>query len=355
MLIQLMKKACLSGKPMFALTLGALLAPWAANAQFFSYNSTGDTLLGFRKTGTHQGNYELVVNIGSVTNLIRIPAGQTINITNFNASQLSDAFADGFQNLQWSACAGFPGSSSWAGYPKDTLWYSAPATNSGSQSVAPARFSVNAQAILQKRFQGLGQGAVTMSSSLGTTDADNNSKLVREPFDPNNVLSLTYYIGDPADSTIGDWGGQVISPAISVENVTPTSFSTSARLDFYQSVPSGYVDPTTGSTGANAYLVGYFLLNTSGTMTFTRGSAVTTPPPPPPSVLSAARSGNTTTIFFTTTNGATYTLYYTNAAGLNSPVSTWAVAPTTVTGDGTTKSLTDTSTDGGRFYSIGAH
>lgn len=340
---------------MFAFMVGALLAPGAANAQFFSYNSAGDTLLGFRKTGTHQGNYELVVNIGSVTNLIRVPAGQTINITNFHASLLSDAFADGFQNLQWSACAGFPGSSSWAGYAKDTLWYSAPATNSGSQSVPPMRFSVNAQAILQKRFQGLGQGAVTMSSSLGTTNADNNSKLVREPFDPNNVLSLTYYIGDPADSTIGDWGGQVISPAISVENVTPTSFSAPARLDFYQSVPTGSVDPSTALTSGSAYLVGYFLLNTSGTMTFTRASALTTPPPPPPSVLSAARSGNTTTIFFTTTNGATYTLYYTNASGLASPLSTWTVTPTTVTGDGTTKSLTDTSTDGGRFYSIGAH
>src|SRR5579859_6472403 len=146
-----MKKVRHLSKAWHFLALGALVAPAAANAQFFAYNLYGDTLLGFRKTGAHQGNYELVVNIGNVTNLVAMPAGRTINITNFNPAQLSDAFADGFQNLQWSASAGFPGLSSWAGYTRTTVWYSLPGPDASTQSVVPNRYSINAQQVLQKR------------------------------------------------------------------------------------------------------------------------------------------------------------------------------------------------------------
>ena len=333
--------------------LGILMGSHAATAQFFSYNTYGDTLLGFRKTGSHQGTYELVVNLGSVTNFAALSAGASINVTRYSSLQLSNAFADGFQDLQWSVSSGFPGSVAWAGYPRATIWYSLPAPNATTQSQPPIRNSINAQPILQKRIQSIGQGAITISTGLGATNINNDQFLVREPYDPNSLSDLTYFIADASDPTLADFGGNVLS--VSVENVVPDTFTSPARLDLYQSVPNGYVDPTTGSTGPLAYLLGYFLLNPNGTMTFTRASSVTPPPPPPPPrLVSVSRLADTSTIAFTTTNGATYTLYFTNAAGLGTPVSSWPASSATLVGDGTVKSLVDTTADGERFYAVGA-
>jgi hypothetical protein len=114
------------------------------------------------------------------------------------------------------------------------------------------------------------------------------------------------------------------------------------------------VDPHTGTNGL-AYYVGYFRLNSNGTMTFTRDIASSQSLPPPPPFLSIRRVGNTSTISFGTTNGATYTLYYTNAAGLTQPVANWPASVTTITGDGNTNSFTDSSSDPMRIYRVGGH
>ena len=78
------------------------------------------------------------------------------------------------------------------------------------------------------------------------------------------------------------------------------------------------VDPHTGTNGL-AYYVGYFELQLDGSMTFTREAASTTVAPPPAPMLSIARSGNVSSISFLSTNQATYTLLFTNTAGLTAP------------------------------------
>ena len=90
------------GLKLAILTIFAL--PELAGAQAFSYNQYGDVVAGFRKTGSFKGNYEMVVNLGSVTNLLNVSSGTTINITNFSTTQLTNAFMDtgSFGNLQWS-------------------------------------------------------------------------------------------------------------------------------------------------------------------------------------------------------------------------------------------------------------
>jgi hypothetical protein len=40
---------------------------------------------------------------------------------------------------------------------------------------------------------------------------------------------------------------------------------------------------------------------------------------------------------------------------LTAPITNWTASPTTLTGNGNTNSLTDTSTDANRFYRIGVH
>jgi hypothetical protein len=104
--------------------------------------------------------------------------------------------------------------------------------------------------------------------------------------------------------------------------------------------------------GAATKLLGSFSLTANGMVAYTQGT-VTNPPPAPG--VSIARSGAMTTISFGTANGAIYTLHYTNSAGLSSPVSNWPSSPLTVTGDGSTKSLTDTSTDAERVYRVAVH
>jgi len=337
-----------------------------ANAQFFSYSGTGDLLAGFRKTGIHQGNYEIVVNLGSVTNFLALPQGSAISISAVSPAQLADAFPDGNQDLQWSVFSAFSGVSPWATplgeFPAATIWYTFARTNFDVPSDPHPRYALGSQANVRQPMLGVGGNASTISIGLGSTNADNNSVLVREPVSGNALFDLTSSIGDPGDPTIGNFGGQGIT--FTVENTTPDNFSSPTRSDFYQSCPASaggrgggtYIDPITGLTNGSAYLVGYFTLNPGGTMTFTRSSTNSvTLPPPPPVLLMVVRSGGTTTISFGTTNGATYTLYYTNSAGISSPVASWPTLPTTITGDGSTKSFNDASTDADRVYRIGGY
>jgi hypothetical protein len=307
-----------------------------ANAQYFTVND-GDLMLGFRKSGSS----DVVVNIGSVSTLLAMAPGTTNPIGNFSGSQLSAVYTS-FASLQVSVFGAF-NAPSWSGYAANTYWVSR--TNSG----APPRQSSNVQENTQVQILSVANGANTISSGLGTTNAQNNSVYVKETH--SDLNALTAFIGDPViDEYYGDFQGTL---PYTVERTTPTIFTSASRLDFYQSVPLGKVDPTTGLTNGPAYFVGYFLFNPSGTMTFTRASATASPPPAP--VLSITRAGNVSTISFGTTNAATYTLYYTNSAGLTTSVTNWPSLPTTISGDGSAHSFMDTTTDPNRIYRVGVH
>ncbi len=325
--------------------LAVFALPEIAGAQNFTAGK-GDLLAGFRTPGA--GSYELVVNVGSVTNFLAQPAGTVIPINNFSPSQLSDAFSS-YNNLQWSVSATFTGppNSTWSGFQLDTIWFTLPRSSPGTQTSPLARRSNSSQALVVSAINSIGIGANTLSVRIGTTNTDNNTVLVREPTGDANDYSV--FVEDPQNITLGDFGGNMPS---TVENTTPASFTSAVVSDLYQSVPTGYADPNTGNTSGSAYYVGYFTLNPSGTMTFTRASAAQ---PPVPRIVSITRSGSTSTIFFTTTNGPTYTLYFTNSTGLTTSVTNWPSSPTTLVGNGLTNSLSDTTTATNRFYRVGAH
>jgi hypothetical protein len=106
--------------------------------------------------------------------------------------------------------------------------------------------------------------------------------------------------------------------------------------------------------------LGYFTLDISTStpkFTFTPSAATgaTNAPPPPPTTLSIARTSNASTISFVSSNAATYQLFFTNSAGLATPVTNWPFLPGTITGDGSTKTFTDTTTDADRVYRVSAH
>lgn len=321
----------------------ACLLPQSSNAQPFLTPNNGDLLAGFRKTGANQANYEVVVNIGNITNLEAMAPGAQVTFgSRFTAAQLAGAFSD-LNNLQWSVFASFKVFGSWAGFPNYTAWVTVPRDTFGSQSTPPGR--LDDQTSLKSWLIGVGIGAAYISSS-GVSNVNNTAYLVREPSgDTQHALSV--YIGDPNDSTLGDFNAAL---PFSVENNTGPTFSSAVRSDLYQSCPNGTTDPNTHSTGGSDYYVGYFQFNPDGSLSFTRASSGTVTLPAP-QIVSATRAGNLSTISFTTTNGANYTLYYTNTAGLTTPVSSWTIG-SSLTGDGTTRTLTDTTTDAARVYRV---
>jgi hypothetical protein len=337
-------------------TLGlAALSP-SVGAQTFNYTNN-DLLLGFRKTGTFQENYEVVVNIGKATNYLDAANGAVINVPNFSASQLTPDSFSSLNDLNWSVFGYVKTNlvNVLPGYVNNTLWLTVPRTSNNVQSVAPNRMSYSGQGTVAGYVNSIGSDAAYLSS-ITTAGPDNTARFIREPInDPANLSSFMGGVFDSTASTLHDSWPQ------NVEITTPGSFSSGSVVsDLYEIRPltdaQGHpvLDPHTGLTNGAAYFVGFFTFNSNGAMTFTRGSG-TTPLPPPPTVLRISRAGATATIYFGTTNGATYTLYYTNSTGLAQPVNTWPSSPNTLVGNGATNSITDTSSDPNRFYRVGAH
>lgn len=329
------------------LLLACLFLPHLAEAQYYS-SGFGDVNLGFRKTNP-SGNYEAVVKAGNITNLLAKAPGSVTTITTFSGSQLADAFSD-FNDLEWSASAGFNLFGAWAGFPQNTIWYTQPRANPNVPSAPLARLSDSAQALVMQRITSVGNNAGSLSMQLGATGADNNSTFVREPV--GNGFDYSIQVKSKVDATVGNFQDYLPSPA---ENTTPSDFATQGSVsvcDLYQSVPAKQVDPITGATNGAAYYVGYFTLHPDGSMTFTRATT-SAPQPPAPAITAITRTNTTTYISFTTTNGGfNYSLYFTNSTGLGSAVTNWPHAGA-IAGDGSVKTLTDTTSEALRFYRVG--
>ena len=322
-------------------------------AQTFAYKNN-DLVLGFRKTGVYQENNEIVVNIGQASNYVNAAIGTSFPVTNFSLSQLVPGSFSTLDHLSWSVVGWYTGTN-YPGYPTYTLWVTVPRSSIGVQSAGATRLDRATQQTTRAQIASIFSNAGFVSSDVGTSNEFNTPYFVREGIAvyPTHILSV--FMASVVDKTVGTlhdtW------PEGNLEVTTPASFTSAVRSDLYEVRPTAdqngnpIVDPHTG-TSSSAYYVGYFQFNSDGTMTFTREAAAAPQPPAP--VLSITRSDNSSTISFGTTNGATYTLYYTNAAGLAAPIASWFASPTTITGDGNTQSFLDTSTDADRVYRVGA-
>jgi len=151
-----------------------------------------------------------------------------------------------------------------------------------------------------------------------------------------------------AASSSASWNSETANPTLGNqyqnENVNP-NFTGEGTVDFWVQ---------NEATETNSVL-GTFSLSASGVVTYKTNSVVVVPPAP--NIVSIVRTNGISTISFTTANGAfTYTLYYTNSAGLTAPLTSWAASTTTLVGNGNTNSLTDTTAaTTNRFYRIGVH
>ena len=321
---------CLIKKLSVKLALVALLAvPEIAGAQtYFTSTTTGDVDAGFRKTGSYQESYEMVVYLGNITNFLAVPAGSTINLTNYTHQQITNMCPNNLANLQWSVFSTFSGdvpgvfgplTNAYGIFPVNTCWYTVPRTSATIQTTPVGRFSSGSESSLKQAMLGVNSGANIISTDLGTTNTYNNTFVVLEQVSFEPQYLLTAYIGDNGESgntsAYGDFGGLTFS-SFTVENTTPSPFSSPTVSDFYMNVPvasSGRpdIDPLTGSATGTADYLGYFTLATDGTMTFTRAATVAAPTIS--SVVAAVTNGfSPFQVVFSDTTSGTITSYVWN-------------------------------------------
>ena len=337
------------------------VAGLAMQAQTFQYQPN-DLFLTFRKTGINQENYEAVVDIGQASNLVNATFGTKLNIQASTPAQLTPGSFLSLDNLSWSVIGYYTGTA-YAGYPSYTLWMTVPRQNVAVKSGDAARLDRLTQNTIRSKIASIASNAGYVSQDLGTSNQFNTASFVRESIAAYPSHTVSVWMASTVNSTVGtlnDTWPATEPNGGNLELTTPASFSASVRSDLYELRPltdaqsQPIIDPHTGTSGL-AYYVGYFELNPDGTLTFTRDAITQPVNPPVPQLLAATFSGGTTTISFTTTNGATYSLLYTNAAGLNTPASNWPSLPATLLGNGNPGSLSDTSSDPDRFYRVAVH
>ena len=292
----------------------AALVSQAAEAAF----TPNDLYLGFNESGA-QSDY--IIDLGQATSAVGVGGSSVKDLSSlFSSNTFNSVFTSGADGVNMAVVGGnnvFPG-------------YDVYAT--------------------QTRVGGAGTPAVGGSDLT----AANHSQ---------SVLSLA-----SATLTGNPWPTAGTSTADSTESFTAKVGPTQVSGNFFSRSgvnPFGTIDGSSviyldlwHATVASAYAyLGYFTLDLSGSaprLAFTPAVAVVSIPPPQPR-LSITRTGNVSSISFLSSSSVTYKLFYTNSAGLITPVSSWPSLPGTIAGDGTTKTFQDTTTDPIRFYRVQAH
>lgn len=294
--------------------------------------ANGDVLICFRKSGVAN---DLVVDAGPISTFTNATPNQRITITQYTGNQLALV---GTNSIIWSAFTWLddsisPMSAQW------TLFVSKGRSSIGTQTTSWSARSQGSQALVGGDMGSIVTGA---SVCLGYNGLNTVSAVI-EPDDAGNS-NPNYTSGQSYVGTLGpnfDFNGDFVGNA---EKTTPSNFTTAGvvvRSDFYQIPPTG---------GGSVKFLGYFELNTNGVMTYVAYPSAT---PTVPVISSFSFSNNISHVSFTTGNSGTYTLRGTNSSGLTTPRINWP-AISSVSGNGSIKTLTDNTTDSSKFYIITA-
>jgi hypothetical protein len=298
----------------------------SVQAQFVDTNR--DLILTFRKIQPGDvGSIDLEIDIGQASKYYNAAPGSSFAIGEYTTNELASALPEeytGFpgtmNNLGWSVigCVSPFGDSGDPSIPTRTLWLTAPCPDVNTPATPWQRESIYQQGPTATKLETIRNNAQTWALA-NSADSVTNSPTAAA------ISTGNQYCDNPTLGSIGNFG----TFQGSVENTTGGSFgylSAPARSDLYELEPG---------SGAGTYL-GYFELTTSGLLTFYAAQVTSFPAP----TLSIANDhAGHVLISFQSTAGGIYTLHYTGAAGLTTPVSTWSTFGTTITGDGTVKSF----------------
>jgi hypothetical protein len=275
----------------------------------------------------------MVVNAGHISYFTNLAANTTVNITAYTGTQLGQI---GTNNLAWSAWAYFDITASPAEL-QNTIYMTNPRLDLNTQTIPYTCRTYSSQGLTVSKLSAIAAGAVNNANYSGLNTS--TAVLESEGYNLNNS-AVSYYIG--LASTL-DFGKTFQAQP---EQYTPSDFTIGGvpvRADLYWLAPA--------LEKPDATFLGYFELSTNGMMTYTAYPSATVATP---AIVSFIRTSNTTnTITFTTGSIGTYTLRGTNSAGLSTARTNWP-AISSVSGNGSPQSLSDVTTDGGRFYTITA-
>jgi hypothetical protein len=319
-----------------------------AQGTFTNY-ANGDVIIGFRN------GKDMVVDAGPISNFTSLTNNQRYSISTYTTTQIGR-----MANVNGSPVNGAYWSAFTYTTPGYTLYVTRPRTvlNVQSQPWVPA--GSGQQQSAANRMALIPGGAVSVLTTSNNGNLYNSSginhyntpSVVVEP-DNNSGNNAPYYVGAGVDSYNdavngkygtafnGNFQGSPENYCPSQNNGDANDFSAGGvveRSDFYQLTPSA---------SAATYL-GYFELNTNGLMTYVAY------PTGVPVILSLKRSGTTTTINYTTGVYGTYTLRETNVLVNGTSPTNWPAVTTLSSGDNNLHTVTDTTTDTQRFYTITA-
>jgi hypothetical protein len=323
------------------INLGAIalsLAGLPAYAQTLYNNyADGDLILDFSKSGAQ---YDVEVNIGNLASLTNAAAaaGGTVQITAYNVTNQLVGIFGNVNNLSFSVF-GIQNNAS-GSVTANTSWLSVQQSGSSPNS-APNDLTGSGQNLLKTTENGIlgldGFGGYNTKgllpwSAANAANSTNNSATVGI-IAQSDVSSYT--------STSGSFNG---APSGFPANTTSGTFSTANTntiSDLFE------FDPGLG-TSHKAVYVGYFTFKSNGKLYFSLPALAT---PLATTITSVTKSGATVSVNFNTVSGTNYRLLYSTNVTLSR--SSWTIVPGSVSGTGSTGTLSDTSaTDSARFYTV---
>jgi len=238
-------------KPYQLAVLSAVAAGslWSLDASAqLSYNQ-GDLLLGLRSPGA--GN-DLIVDIGPASQYVGVSSPIAISGTYFTSAQFT-ASGLNLNNLYFSVFGDNSG---------NTLWVTGDSTLT--------RHTGNSQSGAASEFEAIANGAADAGSYYAANAANSASAVIT----PNNFvagggtdLSYTKGVLDPVLS-VGNFGYFPVVNEITTANGFSGGSTGGVYLNLYELNP--YVNNTTQPAGT---LLGYFELDSNGTLTFNPGVA----------------------------------------------------------------------------------
>jgi len=271
----------------------------------------------------------MVVDAGPLSTFTNATVNQRIPISQYTGTQLAQVGTNG---VSWSAFT-------WLS--DNTLYITRARTSVSAQSAAWQDGSSPAQGGTAARMATIPPGALDELNLLVYPVSTPSAVVEEDTSDgnPNYTDGVSYH-----QALAGGYGGNFNGTFQgNPENTTSNNFTTTGlpnRSDFYKLTPTG------GPSSVSGTWMGYFELSTNGTMTYVAYPTTT------PVLNSINRSGTSTTINYKAGLYGTYTLRGTNSLTTGVALTNWPALTTLSSGDTATHTITDTTSDNVRFYTI---